>query len=64
TGYIGHLKEVQYSTLMATRPELAMELAVKGMIPDTTIGRKAMTRLHVYQGTEYKQVAQKPELVD
>ncbi|MEE0946891.1 MAG: 50S ribosomal protein L13 [Acutalibacteraceae bacterium] len=64
TGYIGHLKEVQYSTLMATRPELAMELAIKGMIPDTTIGRKAMTRLHVYQGTEYKQVAQKPELVD
>ncbi len=64
TGWIGHLKEVQYSTLMATRPELAIELAVKGMIPDTTIGRKAMTRLHVYQGTEYKQVAQKPELVD
>lgn len=64
TGYIGHLKEVQYSTLMATRPELAMELAVKGMVPDTTIGRKALTRLHVYQGTEYKQVAQKPELID
>ncbi|MBE6729108.1 MAG: 50S ribosomal protein L13 [Ruminococcaceae bacterium] len=64
TGYIGHLKEVRYSTLMATRPELAMELAVKGMVPDTTIGRKAMTRLHVYQGTDYKQVAQKPELID
>ena len=64
TGYIGHLKEVKYSTLMATRPELAMELAVKGMVPDTTIGRKALTRLHVYKGAEYAQVAQKPELVD
>ncbi len=64
TGYIGHLKEVKYSTLMSSRPELAMELAVKGMVPDTTIGRKALTRLHVYQGTQYKQVAQKPELVD
>ena len=64
TGYIGHLKEVKYSALMSTRPELAMELAIKGMVPDTTIGRKALTRLHVYQGTEYKQVAQKPELVD
>ncbi len=64
TGYIGHLKEVKYSTLMATRPELAMELAVKGMVPDTTIGRKALTRLHVYKGAEYLQVAQKPELVD
>lgn len=64
TGYIGHLKEVRYSTLMATRPEMAMELAVKGMIPDTTIGRKALTRLHVYAGAEYKQVAQKPEAVE
>lgn len=61
TGYIGGLKEVQYSTLMATRPELAMELAVKGMVPDTTIGRKALTRLHVYKNAEYAQVAQKPE---
>ncbi len=61
TGYIGGLKEVKYSTLMSTRPELAVELAVKGMVPDTTIGRKALTRLHVYSGSEYKQVAQKPE---
>ena len=61
TGYIGGLKEVKYSTLMATRPELAMELAVKGMVPDTTIGRKALTRLHIYAGENYVQVAQKPE---
>ena len=64
TGYIGGLKEVQYSTLMKTRPELAMELAVKGMVPDTTIGRKALTRLHIYSGTEYAQVAQKPEKLE
>ena len=64
TGFIGGLKEVKYSTLMSTRPELAMELAVKGMVPDTTIGRKALTRLHVYSGTEYKQVAQKPEVYE
>ncbi len=64
TGYIGGLKEVQYSTLMATRPELAMELAVKGMVPDTTIGRKALTRLHVYAGENYAQVAQKPEKLE
>ena len=64
TGYIGGLKEVKYSSLMKTRPELAMELAVKGMVPDTTIGRKALTRLHVYSGTEYAQVAQKPEKLE
>ena len=60
TGYIGNLKEVQYKTLMATKPEFAMELAVKGMIPDNTIGRKALTRLRVYSGTEHKHEAQKP----
>ena len=64
TGYIGHLKETRYDTLMATKPTKAMELAVKGMVPDTTIGRKALTRLHVYSGTEYAQVAQKPEKLE
>ncbi len=61
TGYIGGLKEVRYSTLMNERPELAMQLAVKGMIPDTTIGRAALTRLRVYKGAEHKHQAQKPE---
>ena len=61
TGYIGHLKAVRYDTLMAQKPEKAMELAVKRMIPDTTIGRAALLRLRVYKGTEHKHAAQKPE---
>ena len=61
SGYIGGLKSVQYKTLMATKPERAMELAVKGMIPDTTIGRKAFTRLKVYAGEAHNHAAQKPE---
>ncbi len=61
TGYIGHLKEVKYSTLMKTRPDFAMTLAVKGMIPDTVIGRKALTRLRVVKGAEHAHAAQKPE---
>ena len=64
TGYIGGLKEVKYDTLMKTRPELAMELAVKGMVPSTTIGRKALTRLHVYADANFAQVAQKPEVYE
>ena len=60
TGYIGGLKEVQYKTLMATRPEFAMELAVKGMLPHNSIGAKSMTRLHVYAGAEHEHAAQKP----
>lgn len=62
TGYIGNLKEVKYSKLMAEKPEFAVELAVKGMLPDTTLGRKALTRLHIYKGAEHKHAAQKPEI--
>ena len=61
SGYIGGLKEVQYKTLMATRPEMAMELAVKGMLPHNTLGRKAATRLKVFAGAEHCHAAQKPE---
>ena len=61
TGWIGHLKETNYATLMATRPEKAMELAVKGMIPDTTIGRAARLRLRAFAGSEHTHAAQKPE---
>ncbi len=61
TGYIGGLKQTKYATLMAQRPEKAMELAVKGMLPDTTIGRKALTRLRVYKDGNHAHAAQKPE---
>lgn len=61
TGYIGNLKEVKYSTLMRTKPDFAMTLAVKGMIPDTVIGRKALTRLRVVKGADHAHAAQKPE---
>ena len=61
TGYIGHMKEVKYSTLMRTNPAFIVEKAIKGMIPDTTIGREALTRLRVYAGAEHKHAAQKPE---
>ena len=48
SGYIGGLKETNYKTLMATKPELAMQLAVKGMLPHNTIGDKSITRLKVF----------------
>ena len=61
TGWIGHLKEIQYATLMQTHPEKAMQVAVNGMIPDTVIGRNEHRRLHVYAGAEHPHAAQKPE---
>ena len=60
SGYIGGLKSVQYKTLMATRPEMAVELAVKGMLPHNKLGAKAFTRLKVYANEAHNQAAQKP----
>ena len=61
TGYIGGLKEVSYKTLMATKPELAMTLAVKGMLPKNTLGATALTRLKVFKGAEHNHQAQQPK---
>ena len=60
SGYIGGLKEVNYKTLMAKRPEFAMEHAVKGMLPHNSLGAKAFTRLHVYADDKHVHDAQKP----
>ena len=64
TGYIGNMKKVKYSTLMRTKPEFAMTKAIKGMIPDNTLGRNALTRLRVYAGAEHAHAAQKPVAVE
>ena len=61
TGWIGNLKETKARDMMATRSDYTMELAVKGMLPKNTLGKHAMTRLHLYKGDEHPHVAQKPE---
>ena len=60
TGYVGHMKETVYSTLMATRPEKAMELAIAGMLPHNTLGRKALKKLRIYRDADHKHEAQTP----
>ena len=60
TGYIGGLKEVQYKSLMAKKPVLAVELAVKGMLPKNSIGRKMFKKLKAYAGAEHPHAAQQP----
>ncbi|MEG0892168.1 MAG: 50S ribosomal protein L13 [Oscillospiraceae bacterium] len=61
SGWIGGLSEIRYDKLMKERPDRAMMLAVKGMLPDTVIGRKALTRLRVYRDANHKNEAQKPQ---
>ena len=62
SGYVGGLKEVQYKTLMSKRPQQAVMLAVKGMLPKNSIGRNSLKRLKVYVGAEHPHAAQKPEV--
>ena len=61
SGWIGGLKETKARDMMNTRSDYAMELAVKGMLPKNSIGRTAMTRLHLYKGAEHNHAAQKPQ---
>ena len=61
TGWVGGLKEVKYRLLMQDKPEMAMHLAVKGMLPKNTISSKSLTRLKVYRGEAHDHAAQKPE---
>ena len=62
TGWVGGLKEVKYRLLMQDKPEMAVQLAVKGMLPKNTISSKSLTRLKVYRGEAHDHAAQKPEI--
>ena len=64
SGWIGGLKATNYKDLMAKRPELAMELAVKGMLQKNKLGSAQLTRLKVFRGSEHIHAAQKPEAWD
>ena len=61
SGYPGGLKETKYRILMQEKPELAMKLAVRGMMPRNIVTKDSLTRLHVFRGAEHTHAAQKPE---
>ena len=60
TGWIGDLKEIKYSKLMAEESDRAMTIAVTGMLPHNSLGRACAKRLRVYKGAEHNNAAQKP----
>jgi large subunit ribosomal protein L13 len=62
--YPGGLKEIQYKDIMKNRPELAVMEAVKGMLPHNSLGRKMLTKLRVYKGSQHQHEAQKPEVLE
>ena len=64
SGYPGGLKETQSKTLMQKKPELAMRLAVRGMLQKNTIAQWQLKRLRIFAGPEHIHAAQKPEVWD
>jgi large subunit ribosomal protein L13 len=60
SGFPGGLKTQSYQELLAKNPAKAVEKAVRGMLPKTTLGRQQMTKLKVYAGAEHPHAAQKP----
>ncbi len=60
SGYPGGLKAVPYSQLLSKRPDRAVEKAVRGMLPHTTLGRQMLSKLKVYAGPDHPHQAQQP----
>ena len=60
SGFPGGLKAQSYQELLAKNPAKAVEKAVRGMLPKTTLGRQQLTKLKVYSGAEHPHSAQKP----
>ena len=61
SGYIGGLKETKYRLLMQDKPELAMRVAIRGMMPLNIVTKDSLSRLKIYRGAEHLHAAQKPE---
>lgn len=61
SGFPGGMREIGYNKLMAERPALAVEKAVKGMLPRNRLGRVMASKLNVYAGGEHPHAAQKPQ---
>lgn len=60
SGYPGGLKSIRYDRLLKEKPEKVIELAIKGMLPKTKLGRAMFKKLRVYKGSEHSQEAQNP----
>ena len=64
SGWVGGLKETPYRILMQEKPEVAMRVAVKGMLPKNIIAKDSLKRLHIYADANYEQQAQKPIVLE
>ncbi len=64
SGYPGGLTSISYAKLISTRPEAAVEKAVKGMLPGNRLGRAMLKKMKVYSGPDHPHGAQGPKELD
>ena len=64
SGYMGHEKHIPFQRMIETQPERVIELAVKGMLPKSALGRNLGKKLKVYAGAEHPHQSQRPELLE
>ena len=64
TGWMGGQKATPMRTLMKKRPQRVIEMAVQGMMPKTSLGRRQLTHLRVYAGAEHPHQAQQPRAIE
>ena len=64
SGYPGGLKEESLQTLLARKPALVIERAVKGMLPQNRLGRAMFKKLKVYGGPDHPHQAQQPQAAE
>ncbi|MFS0675135.1 50S ribosomal protein L13 [Ornithinibacillus sp. 179-J 7C1 HS] len=64
SGHPGGLKERTADEMRTKYPEQMLEIAIKGMLPKGSLGRKMAKKLHVYRGAEHNHAAQKPEVYE
>lgn len=64
TGHIGNLKTESLGQVLARKPERAIEIGVKGMLPKNPLGRAMFRKLKVYKGSEHPHEAQQPQALD
>tara|TARA_A100001388_G_C28549857_1_gene394357 strand:+ start:70 stop:525 length:456 start_codon:yes stop_codon:yes gene_type:complete len=61
TGFPGGIKSISLAKLMQKSPEKVVEMAVKGMMPKSKLGRSMISKLKVYAGSEHPHAAQQPQ---
>jgi large subunit ribosomal protein L13 len=64
SGFMGHERHIPFKTMMKKYPDRVIDLAVKGMLPKNTLGRKMREKLKIYAGTEHPHQGQVPQRVE